>query len=258
MSLVSIVKVSGEDIDCAVREAVQLAGGFEGIIKQNSKVLIKPNLASPSPSGSGVVTDSRVTEAVAKLVMEMSPETLVIGEGSGYGFDVKSPLDSRRGMQTLEAFSVSGTLEVAERLGIEVVDLNIDEPVEVKVPKPLVADRFIVAKTVVDSDVIINVPVMKTHYRTIITVSYKNMKGILLLTEKRKTHKLGLTQGIVDINRAIKSSFTLVDALTCKLGGDPSFKNLAKMDLIVAGRDGVAVTRFALKSWGLIRRRLGR
>jgi len=241
LSLVSIVKRDGRGVYDAVREAVQLVGGFKGVIKRDSRVLIKPNLASPSPSGSGVVTDCRVTEAVTKLALELQPASVVIGEGSGYGYDVTRPLDAQRGMQTMDAFRVSGTLDVAESLGVEVVDLNRDPPVEVEVPTPLVAASFVIAKTVADSDVIINVPVMKTHYRTIITVSYKNMKGVLRLDEKRKTHRLGLTQGIVDLNRAVRSSFTVVDGLTCRLGGGLSDENLAKMDLIVAGRDGVAV-----------------
>ena len=250
MSVVSIVKGNGRDVYDVVGEAIRLAGGFKSFIKRDSRVLIKPNLASPSPSGSGAVTDCRVTEAVTKLVMELNPKSVVIGEGSGYGYDVTRPLDSRRGMQTMDAFRVSGTLDVAERLGVEVVDLNRDTPVEVTVPTPLVAESFIIAKTVADSDVIINVPVMKTHYRTIITISYKNMKGVLRLDEKRKTHRLGLDQGIVDLNRTVKSSFTVVDGLTCRLGGGLSDENLAKVDLIVAGRDGVAVDTVCAKVMG--------
>lgn len=178
MNLVSVVKRNGRDVETTVREAVRLAGGLKNIVMRKSTVLIKPNLASPSPSGSGEVTDCYVTEAVAKLALEMNPIRVVIGEGSGFGYDVTSPWESR-GLQTMDAFKSSGTLEVAERLGVEVVDLNRDLQVEVKVDHPLVVDSYEIAKTVVDSDVIINVPVMKTHRRTIVTIACKNMKGVL-------------------------------------------------------------------------------
>lgn len=246
LSLVSIVRGNGRDIDSIVREAVELAGGLKAFVTSKSRVLIKPNLVSPEPSGSGVVTDCRVTEAVSKLVLECNPASVVIGEGSAYLYDYTTLSDAQRGLNTMDAFKASGTLDVAERLGIEVVDLNRDAAVDVTVPRPLVVDRFKIAKTVVESDVIINVPVMKSHSRTIISVSYKNLKGVLPLAEKKKTHRLGLEQAIVDLNRIVKSSFTVVDALTCRVGRD----RLAKMNVIVAGRDGVAVDAVCTKIMG--------
>ena len=249
MSLVSVVKSNGRDVETTVREAVRLAGGLGGIVMGGSRVLIKPNLVSPSPSGSGEVTDCHVTEAVARLALEMNPARVVIGEGSGFGYDVTSPWEGR-GLQTMDAFKSSGTLEVAKRLGVEVVDLNRDVPVEVKVDHPLVADSFKIAKTVVDSDVIINVPVMKTHRRTIVTLAYKNMKGVLPLDEKRKTHRLGLDKAIVDLNRTLRSSFVVADGLVCSQGEARSEDSRVKMNLIVAGRDAVSVDAVCAKIMG--------
>ncbi|MGD0328992.1 MAG: DUF362 domain-containing protein [Nitrososphaeria archaeon] len=249
MSLVSVVKRNGRDVKTAVREAVRLAGGLKGIVMNGSTVLIKPNLVSPSPSGSGEVTDCRVTEVVAKLVLEMNPARVVIGEGSGFGYDVTSPWEGR-GLQTMDAFKSSGTLEVAKRLGVGVVDLNQDVSIELKVDHPLVVDSFKVAKTVVDSDVIINVPVMKTHRRTIVTIACKNMKGVLPLAEKRKTHRLGLDKAIVDLTRTVRSSFVVADGLVCNQGEVRSEDNRVKMDLIVAGRDAVSVDAVCAKIMG--------
>jgi len=249
MNVISVVKRNGKDVETTVREAVRLAGGLKGIVMRKSIVLIKPNLASPSPSGSGEITDCRVTEAVTKLALEMNPMRVVIGEGSGFGYDVTSPWESR-GLQTMDAFKSSGTLEVAERLGVEVVDLNQDLPVEVKVNHPLVVDSYKIAKTVVDSDVIINVPVMKTHRRTIVTIACKNMKGVLPLAEKRKTHRLGLEKAIIDLNRTIRSSFVVADGLVCSQGEARSEDSRVKMDMIVAGRDAVSVDAVCAKIMG--------
>jgi len=249
VSTVSVVKRNGRSVEATVREAVKLAGGLRGVVGRESRVLIKPNLIGPSPSGSGIVTDCRVVEAVAKLVQERNPARVVIGEGSGFGYDVTHPWEGR-GLQTMDAFKASGILEVAERLGIEVVDLNRDTPVEVRVVHSLVADSFRIAKTALDSDAIINIPVMKTHRRTVISLAYKNMKGVLWLTEKRKTHRLGLDRAIVDLNRTVRSSFVVVDGLVGSQGETRSERDRVEMDLVVAGRDAVSVDAVCAKIMG--------
>ena len=249
MSLVSVVKKDGLGVENAVREAVRLAGGLAGIVGKDSRVLVKPNLVGPSLSGSGQVTDSRVTEAVVKLALEMNPARVVIGEGSGYGYDVTSPWEGR-GLQTMDAFKSSGTQDAAMRLGVEVVDLNLDVSVDVDVERPLVAHSFKIARTVLDSNVIINVPVMKTHRRTVVTLAYKNMKGVLPLTEKRKTHRLGLDRAIVDLNRTVRSDFVVVDGLVCSQGEAHLKVSRVEMDLIVAGRDAVSVDAVCAKIMG--------
>ena len=117
--MVGVASVKGNDIEQAVRDAVRLAGGLEGLITGTSRVLVKPNLWSPQRSGTGSITDSRVTEAVTRLVLEHGPRSVVIGEGCGAGYD-------GLGWSTEEAFTISGTRDVAERLGVGLRNLNTD------------------------------------------------------------------------------------------------------------------------------------
>ena len=72
-SVVSILKVKGDHVEDAVRQAIEMVSGLEVAVPSGSTVLIKPNLVSPSPSGSGKITDARVTEEVAKAVLERNP-----------------------------------------------------------------------------------------------------------------------------------------------------------------------------------------
>ncbi|MCK5213667.1 MAG: DUF362 domain-containing protein, partial [Dehalococcoidia bacterium] len=69
-----------------------------------------------------------------------------------------------------------------------------------------------IARTALESDVIISVPVLKSHIRTHVTLSLKNMKGVIAGAEKRKTHRLGLDQAIVDLNRVVCPHFVVLDA----------------------------------------------
>ena len=232
---VSLIKADQPGIEAAVRKAVSLAGGLDKIVKSDSRVLIKPNLFRPEPSGTGLITDCRVTEAVTKIVLELGAKSVVIGEGSGAGYDFDGS------HSTEEAFRVSGTADVARKLGVALCNLNRDAFVEVIISNPYVMDKVRVARTALESDVIISVPVLKTHVRTLITLSLKNMKGVMAGAEKRKTHRLGLDQAIADLNLAVKPDYVVVDGLAGMQGLWEYPEDRFELGVIMAGRDPVAV-----------------
>ena len=231
---VAIAKVDKGNIEAAVREAIALAGGLKELIKSDSRVLIKPNLGKPAPSGSGLLTDARVTEAVTKMVLELGPKSVIIGDGAVAGYDAA-------GFNTGETFEVSGTSEVAHKLGVEHRDLNRDSFDEVTIRKPLVMDKVKIARTALESDVIISIPVLKTHIRTHATLSLKNMKGVMPGSEKRKSHRLGLDMAIVDLNSVVHPSYAVIDATVGMEGLWQYPQDSRKLGLVVAGRDALAV-----------------
>jgi len=235
MPVVSIVKVGNDQAEDAVRRAVGLAGGLPSEVGSGATVLIKPNVVNASRSGSGRITDARVTEAVAKMVLERDPKRVVIGEGSSVGYDFPGRLDS------LHCLEASGTADVARRLGVDLVDLNRDETVWVQAEDAFLMDRFGVAKTALEADVILDLPVVKTHVRTGITCGLKNMKGVLPGDEKKRTHRLGLDRAIVDLNRVMKPHFTVVDALVGMQGTNTDPEDRVVVGCVVAGADVVAV-----------------
>ncbi|MEE9366143.1 MAG: DUF362 domain-containing protein [Dehalococcoidales bacterium] len=235
MKKVSIVSAEEIGVDAAVRRAIDLAGGLPDLITPRSKVLVKPNLCSPQPSGRGITTDCRVTEAVTKFVLELNPQSVVIGEGAGAGYDFSGSTS------TEEAFRVSGTAEVAQRLGVELRNLNNDKWEEVTVKRPYIMDRVRITRTALESDVIVSVPVLKTHLRTLITLSLKNTKGVLPGAEKRKTHALGLDKAIADLNSVVKPGYVVVDALAGMQGLWEYPQDRVEMGLILAGREPCAV-----------------
>jgi uncharacterized protein (DUF362 family) len=232
--IVSVVK-AGEDVELAIRKAISLAGRLEEIVTRGSSVLVKPNVSSCERSGTGKVTDARVTEAVTKIVLEKRPKSVVIGEGSAVGYDFPDLQD------TLKALEESGTKEVAEKLGVPLVDLNADRHREVEVPNPLIMKSVKIAETVLDSDVIVSVPVMKSHIRTGVTLSLKNMKGAMPGAEKKKTHRLGLELAIADLNSVVRPHFSVVDGLVGMEGLWEYPDDCIPMGLVGAGRDPVAV-----------------
>ena len=230
---VSIVKIVDCDFEAAVREAIEQAGGFSDLIRSDSRVLVKPNLVKPFPSGSGMVTDARVTEAVTRAVLDCGPASVTIAEGASVGYDDRS-------YSTEDVFTVSGTAAVARRLGVECVHLNSDIAVAVEVPEPLAMDRVLVARTVLESDVVISVPVLKTHNRANATIALKNMYGALPGTEKRAGHMLGINNTLLDLFSVLRPSFAVVDASVAMEGRWRSPEDSRLMGLILAGRDALA------------------
>ena len=229
---VAVTRVGAGDVQKAVREAVALAGGFDELINSASRVLVKPNQCKPSARHSGCQTDGDVVEAVTRLVLERNPRSVVIGDGAIAGYDFG-------GFSTQESFDTSGVTEVAARLGVELRNLNAEAFEEVKVPGALVMDSVRIAKTALESDVIISVPVLKTHIRTHATLALKNMKGVMPGPEKRKSHRLGLDQAIVDLCSVVRPHYAVIDATVGMQGLWQYPDDTRDMGLIVAGSDAL-------------------
>jgi hypothetical protein len=135
----------------------------------------------------------------------------------------------------------SGTADVARSLGLEMIDLNHDEQVMVQAPDAYVMGEFGVARTAYEADVIVNLPVIKTHGRTGITCALKNMKGVLRGAEKKRTHRTGLDRAIVDLNRVMKPHLVVVDALVGLAGTHTRPEDRVPLNCVVASCDAVAV-----------------
>jgi len=232
--VVSLVSAANRSIDSAVREAVALAGGLDNLIDSSTSVLVKPNLWNARRSGSGSITDTAVTEAVTRLVLEHGARSVVIGDGAGAGYDGKSH-------STEEAFDKAGLRDVATRLGVALRNLNTDEFDEVEIPGARVMDRVCIARTALESDVIIDVPVLKSHIRTHVTLSLKNMKGVIAGAEKRKTHRLGLDSAIVDLNSVVGPQFVVLDATMGMQGLWTDPDDCVEMGLVAAGSHALSV-----------------
>jgi len=162
MPKVSIVR-GGKQPDSSqvldlVREAVDLVGGMENIVREGDTVALKPNVLSGKLSGPGVTTDPMVIEALIKLSQEAGAGRVLVVEGAGYG------------VPTSEALELAGMRDVAERNGAELVDVDLDEVVKVRVEDPLILGEIPVSRSFYEADVRVNVPVMKTHDQMIVTL----------------------------------------------------------------------------------------
>ena len=232
-------KPGEKEIEAGVRKAIELAGGLTDIIKQGNTVIIKPNIVVAKSPETGATTDPRVCQAIANMVREIGARP-IIAESAFVGLD------------TEEAIQVAGYGKLRQE-GYEVVDLKKKgiETVKVPVPKGKALKEVSLPKVVVDADVIISVPKMKTHDQAEVTLALKNMKGVLPDSFKRKLHHVfGVFQGVADLMTVVKPSLAVVDGIVAMEGLGPAFGDPIKMNLIIVGKDLVAVDAVTSKIMG--------
>jgi uncharacterized protein (DUF362 family) len=232
-SVVSIVKTDSnpgfEEIRKAVQRSIDLIGGIGDIVRPGDLVLINPSwVAPPVERAAACITLPEVAQAIADIVTELGGRA-VIAESSAVGVDSE------------KVIAASGYGEL-RRKGYNVVDLK-----KSKTTSPMATDHGKVFKTVEcwdlvkEADVIISVPKLKTHDQTEMTCSIKKLKGLLTDQAKKAMHQEGLFEGVVDLLSAVKPRLAIVDAIICQEGIGPVFGKPVEMDLVLAGKDLVAV-----------------
>ncbi|MGD0266759.1 MAG: DUF362 domain-containing protein [Candidatus Methylomirabilota bacterium] len=240
MTRVSVVKVAGRDraqVAAGVRQAVENAGGLADLIRPGMRVMIKPNMVAPPTSAeAGACTSPLVCQAVADVVSELGARP-VIAESSARGADTEA------------AYRIMG-YEALRRQGYEVVDLKQDKTVQVRLAGGRILREIITFELVTRMDAIISVPVMKTHDQGQVTLSLKNLKGLVSDGDKRRIHLEGMFEGAVDLVSHFRPVFTVVDAIVGQEGMGPLLGMPVEMGLVLAGRDLVAVDSIAGRIMG--------
>ena len=230
MSKVAIVRGT-EALDITVK-ALEMVDAEEAL-SEGKPILIKPNYINARPPSTGITTDGRVVEGVVKFLREHGMGEVAIGEGSGFA-------------DTFQAFRVAGVDAVAERWNVRLVDLNRDEFVEVAPSNALALKTIRVAKTALES-AIISVPKLKLHRIASVTLSLKNMMGAVASKGSIHNH---LSEKIADLASILKPSIAVVDGIIAGEGHETS-GNPVKMNLVLAGKDPVAVDAVGAAIMGL-------
>jgi uncharacterized protein (DUF362 family) len=235
-AVVAIVKTDpqpdAEAVEKAVRKAVALAGGLAAVVKPGNLVIVKPNLVfdpitSDGELVAGACTSAEVCRAIARLVKELDA-TPVVADSATVGHDTESAI-RRLGYDKLR------------EEGIEVLDLKRGQKeVTVECPKGKVFKDMTTWEIVVRADVIISVPVMKTHDQAEATLGLKNLKGLYTDAMKKRAHTTNLFQQVADWATVVKPGMTVVDGIVGQEGAGPNFGIPVEMDLIIAGTDPVA------------------
>lgn len=222
-SAVSIVKTK-YDIYDAVKNALELIN-FD--IKPESKILIKPNISIASYPYQAACTNPKTIDAVIKLLLDknVKKENISIAEQSVFGGD------------TIKAAAKSGILSVCKKYCVDFIDLSKTEFEE----RTTEGHKFKISKEILNKDLIINIPVLKTNFQIGISGALENMTRVTAVETQKEMAKTNPDEQIAYLNKTI-NYFTIADGTIGMQGtgpflsGEPSFLNL-----IMASRDPVAL-----------------
>lgn len=226
-------------VDEQVRKAINLIGGMSRFVSPGQRVLLKPNLTGPASWKKGVTTNPAVVETLMELSWEAGASVVDVGDGTGSIH-----------IGTLEVMERCGLAEVVRKHGGHLVDLNLGPMRQLQVKGGLILKQVQVNQTMEQYDVIINIPVLKTHFITDVSLGMKNMKGCIPPIEKRRFHDIGVNQAVADLNMVIKASLTVVDGTVAAEGLGPKEGKPVGFQTVLAGENILAVDMAAASVMG--------
>ena len=263
--IVSVVKIQNGKIDAAVEQAIELLGGIRTLTQGRERILLKPNLVSPTPAAT---TKPTVIRTLARL-MKGAHKDVSIGEGSAavppfnvHGSETfrTSKPDLLNRMQQY-VFDQLGYTELAKSLRVPLVNLHTGELDDVRVQGAFVFDKITLHRSLVETDLLCSVPMMKTHAFAVVTLGMKNLigtyPGAIYQAVRGRVHDAaaevepsGTAVAIVDVVRANKLGLVVIDGSTAMEGNGPTDGTLVPMDTIVAGVNPLAADMVAANLMG--------
>jgi uncharacterized protein (DUF362 family) len=178
--------------------------GFGKDLDEYNRVIIKPNLLQDTPPP--CTTDVRCVEAVARFIREISPgKEIVILEGSG-------------GCDTERSYKTLGYEEIASSLGIKLLDVDQVDLKKLEDPEARVYKEIFLPEIIFDS-YLISVPSLKDHSIAGVTLSLKNLIGLLpekhygnYWSYKRSdVHRVGVSSAVADLARYVDIGMSIID-----------------------------------------------
>lgn len=240
----TVAALRATDALSAPVRCLELLGGTRRFAGPGSRVLIKPNFGVPRPPSVAATTDPAVVLALADAFLAVGAK-VAIGESCVTGYDLAA------------IYEMMGLPRLARVRGIDLVDLRADRAVKVKVDSPFVVEEIKIARTALEVDLIVNVPKMKTHVETGVTLAVKNLKGLLPGNEKARFHQLdcpdhnALEAAIADLNSVVAPTLNVVDGILAMEGGGPIEATPLPMQVMLAGTNRTAVDVAACELMGI-------
>jgi len=229
-----------ENVQKALIQLLKPLGGMAQFVKPNQQVLLKPNLLSGNAPERAVTTHPEVVRAVIKLVQETGG-IVSVGDSPGIG----SPESVAR---------KSGILEVIEATGARFAPFT--KSVKIK-SKTGTFHELEVAQDILDADVIINLPKLKTHQMMGLTCAVKNMFGAVVGLRKPRLHlQAGTDKGffalmLLELCEQLAPTLNIVDAVIGMEGEGPGSGDPIPIGALLAGSHAQAVDTVATALVGM-------
>lgn len=210
-----------------------IATGLNPLGLSGKKVLLKPNLVEPTRNSPQMTTNPAVVVAAANVFRGWGAE-VVVGEGPGHMRDTEMALVE------------SGLQDALADAELPFVDLNYSEVGWLdnrggRSPLP----GFFFPQQVIEADLIVSLPKMKTHHWVGYTGALKNLYGVIPGIKygwpKNVLHHAGIPETIFDINASLAKTVAIVDGIVAMEGDGPIMGSAKEMGLLIIGTNSTAV-----------------
>lgn len=239
-SYLAVARGPGADPGELVRRAVAALGGIERFVKERSDVIIKPNICNAyhGPEYAST-TNPDVVSALVALCLAAGARRVRV-------------MDSPFGGSPQASYATSGIEEAVKKAGGQMAVMSQMKYRKIALPEGKSIKEWQVYGDILDADVVINVPIAKTHGSAQLTLGMKNLMGVI--EDRGGFHSRGLHQCIADLSSAVKPQLTVVDAVRILAGNGPtggSLDDVKRMDTVIASADVVAADAYAATLFGL-------
>lgn len=216
---------------------------------KGKRILIKPNAARLASPGDGITTHPSVVSATIDCLRENGAKDIVIGEGCIFGVD------------SHDAFRMTGMEELSKKKNVKLIDLDRFGPVELTIPGGKLLKKVKVSSILKDFDWIVSIPVMKTHMHTRVSLSIKNMKGVLWRREKAKLHHLRANEritrgykeldlGISEMAAVLMPGLAVIDGTVGMEGMGPAYGKPKEMGMVLVSDNPLSADAVASRLMG--------
>lgn len=221
-----------------VRAAVAALGGMGRFVKTGDRVVVKPNVLTARAPKYATTTNPAAVAAVVAMALEAGAADVVV---------LDRPTSTAR-----NAFEVCGLAASVPAAGGRVKYLSDRDFVNTSIPKGRILKAWPLVSDVFDADVFINMPIAKDHGLAGLTMSMKNLMGIM--GGNRGTMHQDFDQRIVDLNSLVRPHLIVLDAYRILIRNGPTGGSLSDVrtpKTAIAGTDAVAVDSLATALFGM-------
>ena len=229
----------GEDPGVITQRAISALGGIERFVKSGDDVIIKPNICTDYHTYEYAATTN--PQVVAALV------SLCLGAGARRVRVMDNPF----GGTAASAYKKSGIADAVSQVGGEMEVMVPAKFQKISIPEGVDIKEWWFYADILDTDVLIDVPIAKHHGGARLTLGCKNLMGTI---QERGLIHLNLHQRIADLTSLLRPDLTVIDAYRMLMKGGPTGGDLNSVKLektVIASADVVAADTYACGLFGL-------
>jgi uncharacterized protein (DUF362 family) len=223
----------GHDLESIIRSGLsELDIGRAEV--RGKTILLKPNLVEPCRDAPQVNTHPLVVRASAEVFRSWGARRVLVGEGPGHCRDTRLVLEE------------SGMADVLAEARLEFIDLNHDDlELVLNGLRRTKLSHLALPATLGKVDWIVSLPKMKTHHWAGVTLSMKNLFGVMPGVHygwpKNVLHHAGIARSILDITATVRPHLAIVDGIVGMEGDGPIMGSACPAGVLVMGRNLPAV-----------------